>query len=104
MDSLLLRLRREAEAVAAAAVADTTALPAAGGGAAGAGGDDVTVSSEGGEGGGMQSKMDEMKDKLIEEFKKCKNFTHVLCVRGSGWNREKGGGEGRYGTEKMGGG
>ena len=56
MDSFLLRLRREAE--------DAVTEAAAGGG-------DATTSGGGGGGGGPQSKINEMKDKLIEEFKSC---------------------------------
>lgn len=52
----LLRLRREAEAVAAAAVSEAvTSSP------------DITT-----QGSTKQSKLDEYKDKIIEEIKKCK--------------------------------
>lgn len=66
MDTFLSRLRREAEAAA------VTVTEASGGG-----GDGVTTSNEGG--GGGQSKMDEMKDKLIEELKKCKLESLDYC-------------------------
>ena len=61
MDSLLVRLRREAEEVAAAAV--TVGMEVADSGSG--------VTESGGDGGG-KTKMDEVKDKLMEEIKKCK--------------------------------
>ena len=60
MDSLLVRLRREAEEVAAAAVTVGMEVADAGSG----------VTESGGDGGG-KTKMDEVKDKLMEEIKKC---------------------------------
>ncbi|XP_076466121.1 synaptotagmin-1-like isoform X4 [Babylonia areolata] len=76
MDTFLLRLRREAEVNAAAAVTEASA------GAGGIGeGDDVTSAGE--SGGGVHSKIDEMKDKLIEEFKKLPIWADILIVAGA---------------------
>ncbi|KAK7494505.1 hypothetical protein BaRGS_00014158 [Batillaria attramentaria] len=65
----LVRLRREAEA---AAVTVTEAA---------AGNEDVTGSSGGD--GGSQSKLDEYKDKFIEEFKKLPIWADILIVAGT---------------------